>query len=114
MRFTPTSENYEKIFGSELTDFMEFEKARPWANLPDFYHFTTLILLCFLTVFKVGLLIEAKMFITVDGMSGLMSKGLTFDAQEVLTHSPRYLAMFTMCFLGRTKFTAKKDTWCAI
>ena len=58
MRETPTSENYEKIFGSELNDFIEFEKLRPWANLPDCYHFVALLLICAISIIKMGLLMD--------------------------------------------------------
>ena len=30
---------------------------------------------------------------------------LVMDVYEVMTVSPRFLALFTMCFMGRVKFT---------
>ena len=112
---SPTAESYSKVFGSELTDYIEFEKVRPWMNFADLNHFVILVLLCALSVLKVGLHFENKLFITFDVELGkLFTNGLVFDSQEVVTHSPRLLSIFTMCLFGRMKFTAKKDTWCAV
>ena len=97
-----------------MTDYVEFEKARPWANLSDFFHFVILLLICLLSILKLGLLFDNKIFITFEGIGRLFEGGLVFDTQEVVTHSPRILAIFTMCLLGRMKFTAKKDTWSAV
>ena len=114
MKESATSENYEKVYGSDLNDFIEFEKVRPWANLPDFYHFVTLLLICAVSILKLGMLMDSILFKTTDAMRVMFSNGVVFDSQEVLSHSPRFLGIYTMCFMGRARFTAKKDTWCAV
>ena len=64
---------------------------------------------------KIGLLAHEKLFVTIDGMTELQSiPDMTFDAFEVITHSPRYLALFTMCFMARAKFTGRQDTLSAV
>ena len=78
------------------------------------YHLVILIIICALSVLKVGLFFENKLFITFDGVGKLFENGLVFDSQEVVTHSPRLLAIFTMCYMGRMKYTGRKDTWCAV
>ena len=33
---------------------------------------------------------------------------------EIITHSPRLLALFTICYLGRANYIYEKDTLCAV
>ena len=67
------------------------------------------------SIIKIGLLASERIFVTIDGMSEFESiPDMTFDAFEVIIHSPRFLALFTMCFMARAKFTGRQDTLSAV
>ena len=63
---------------------------------------------------KLGLLVNQKLFISTDVLKVVFSRGLVFDSHEVVSHSPRLLSIFTMCFMDRARYTASKNTWSAV
>lgn len=47
---------------------------------------------------------------TLDGLPSWHIASFQIDVCELLMHSPRFLSLWTMCFLSRAKFTGKKNT----
>ena len=82
-------------------------RATPWSNLVDFYHFSCLLVIVFLSTLKLGMLYEERLFVTVGGLTNLFTTGLIFDGLETVIHSPRYLCLFTISLLYNTKFIGK-------
>ena len=76
----------------------------------DFYHFSCLTVIVLLSVIKVGMLYEEKLFVTVGGLTNLFTSGLIFDALETVIHSPRYLCLFTISLLSTTKYRGEMST----
>ena len=104
----------DSVFGQHLNDFIALERVRPWANLIDFNHLMTMLAMLLLSVIKVGLMAQDIMFFTFNGQNTTNSSYLVFDSMEIITHSPRLLALFTICYLGRANYIYEKDTLCAV
>lgn len=68
-----------------------------------------------LSAVKLSLLADGLMFVTFKGLQGLLTSAImTFDCTEVITKSPRFLALFTLAFLSRAQFVGKVDTLCTL
>ena len=59
----------DAIDGSELTDFIELGKARPWIDKADLVLQTCGIFLVGISFIKLGLVAKGFIFITMDGLT---------------------------------------------
>ena len=108
----------EVSYGTNLTDYIELGKARPWADWIDLCHFLVMASCLVYTFVKLTLMKDepskdSVLFLTFQTSLDWVPD-LVMDVYEVMTVSPRFLALFTMCFMGRVKFTGQKDTWNAV
>ena len=98
----------DAIDGSELTDFIDLGRSRPWIDKADLVLQTCGIFLVGISFIKLGLVAKGFMFITMDGLTQVSQQSISLDCFEVVTNSPRYLAIFSLCFLSRMRFTGEK------
>lgn len=102
-----------KIYGSELDDYIELGEAKPCIDKIDMLHMCVLVSLLFYSILKLGLMAEGHLFVTIDGGLNWLPD-MQIQCSELLTNSPRFISLFTMCYLGRAKFTGLKDTMPAL
>ena len=97
-----------------LGDHIELGRATPWCNASDFNNFVCMLSIIVYSFIKLGVLNAGYLFMTLEGNRVSHTPYFTFDSFDLLTHSPRFLALWTMCYMARTKFTGKKDTLSAV
>ena len=61
--------------------------------------------LLFYSFIKLGLLNAGYLFMTIEGNKASHTPYFTLDAFDVITESPRFLALWTACYVGKAKFT---------
>lgn len=59
-------EDFGRLFGTELVDFIKFEKLRPFESFADFQHCIIGIFILFISLAKLGLLGQSILFVTLD------------------------------------------------
>ena len=93
---------------------MELGRVRPWCDAIDFNHMFVMASLLFYSAIKLGCLKAGQLFMTFEGSHETIFFSHTFDSFEVLTHSPRFLAVWTMSYMNKINFLAQKDSLCAV
>ena len=94
------------IAGSFLSDFVQIGQIKCSTETSFISQTVCLLVILAVSIIKVGLMQEGFHFLTLSGPSHLLNNHtMQLDVYEVLTTSPRFLALFTYCFLGQAKFT---------
>ena len=101
---------YDHDGNLEEFEFMILEPSRPWANFIDFFFFGIEITILLVSIIKLGIFQDGKMFVIVGGVLNHINGGVVFDSLEQAVSSPRMLSAFTICYLSRAKFLGAKDT----
>lgn len=105
------NDNFDQVTFFDFHSQEVIDKLGPKpALLIQFYHFTMMLVLLILNTLKLGLLLDGQLFVIIGGALSYLMHGLTFSNLEVMIHSPRQLALFTVSFLGFTKFKGVKDS----
>ena len=102
------------IPGSFLTDFIQLNSMKPWCNAVDFIHALCMFGVIFYSLIKLFATDEGQLFLTMKGMPDWQISSFQIDALEVLTLSPRFLSIWTMCYFSRSKFIGKKNSASAV
>ena len=97
-----------------MNDFIELASASPCSNAIDFNHMVIMLSLLFYSFIKLGCLCAGHLFLTIRGSQDSILFCYSFDTTEVLMHSPRFLAVWTMAYIGRVNFLGKKDSLGAV
>jgi hypothetical protein len=63
-----------------------------------------------ISLIKLGMLFDGKLFVVVGGFLTPMNGGLVFDSLELACSSPRMLSAFTICYFARSKFIGVPNT----
>jgi hypothetical protein len=86
------------------------EESCPFSNIVDFFFIGIEVTLLLISIIKFGLLKSGKLFVVIGGALSPLNGGIIFDGLENVINSPRFLSVFTICYLARSRFLGGTNT----
>lgn len=89
---------------------IELEQVRPWSDLVDLSNMIVMLSIICYSAIKLGCLHQGYLFVSFGGSKEFAFFCNCFDTVEVLVHSPRFLAVWTMAFMSKVRFLGTKES----